>query len=190
MSSSGPHFDEDGHCYYLINGQHVWGTSNRHNPSSKSGSDRAIAHSVASEFRSRRFPSRSRTSPRTPPPSDMKKRMKTGFPPRFEAGRYEGSAPASPGNDYYRDGLEVEKNRHGPPLDSDYARRCNNYHDLDFAAQASEIEYKEHNKTAGKYSYRTRIASPGVYEGTPWETEDWHQRAAGYADRTRTLFHQ
>ncbi|KAK5625958.1 hypothetical protein RRF57_001674 [Xylaria bambusicola] len=78
-SNSDPHFDEDDRCYYLINGQPVCGTSIQSSPSSKTGSDRAIAHTVASKFESHRFPSKNRTEPRTPSPSDLNKGRKPGF---------------------------------------------------------------------------------------------------------------
>ncbi|KAI0429076.1 hypothetical protein F5Y09DRAFT_332134 [Xylaria sp. FL1042] len=188
-SDGGPYFTEDGSCYYLINGQPVWKALQQNNPASDGGSSCAIAHSVFSKFESHRFPSRNRSHPLTPPPTDLKKRMETGFPLRFQSGRSQGSDPGTKSN-YYRDGLERETNRHGPSFDSDFSRRCHEYHDLDLAARVAECEYRDYLRTSGKYSESIRNVNPGMYQGDPHETRDWHQGAAEYADRARTTFHQ
>ncbi|KAI8948487.1 hypothetical protein F4801DRAFT_556709 [Xylaria longipes] len=188
-STGGPYFTSDGRPYYMVNGQAVWATSGQGNPSMSSGrggSNRTIAHSVESRYESHRYPEMTSSYPPASNPSGMRTRMTSGFPSRFNAGQSQGSAPGDSTSNYYRDGMEREKNRHGPALGSHFSRSYNEYKDRDAAADSAQDGYKAYLGTASKTSKRTRSNSPGVYDGQPPETRDWHRTAAHYADVART----
>ncbi|KAI1109803.1 hypothetical protein F5Y14DRAFT_466320 [Nemania sp. NC0429] len=185
LPDGGPYFTEDDRPYFIVSGQVVWAASGQRNPDSEN-SGRGIAHSVVSDFESHRFHPGSCSDPPTRASSAMRARMMTGFPPRFNAGQSQGSAPGDLTNDYYRDGMKRKENPHGPSFDSDFVQRYNEYKDLDVAAEASQDHYNAYVMTASRTTRMTRNANPGVYGGNPPETQDWHRSAALYAERAAT----
>lgn len=189
-SDSGPYFSEDGRPYFIVNGQSVWASSGQMNPGSVS-SIRGIAPSVASAYESPPMPLSSSSYPPVTPPSSMKARFTSGYPAtRFAAGESQGSAPASGHQtlDPYRSAIDPAQNRTGPPLNSPFLRQYNDYKDRDIAAGAAEDHYKSYLKSAGKVSTKMKQKSPGLYDGEPAQTQDWHQSAAQYASLARDKY--
>lgn len=189
-SDNGPYFSADGRPYFMVNGQPVWASSGQINPGSVSSS-RGIAPSVASAYQSASVPLFSSSYPPATPPSSMKTRFTSGYPTtRFAAGESQGSAPASGHQtlDPYRSAIDPAQNRTGPPLNSPFMKQYNDYKDCDFAAEAAEDQYKSYLKSAGKVSTKMKQNSPGVYDGEPPQTKDWHQSAAQYASLARDKY--
>lgn len=193
-STTGPHFTPEGRSYFITNGKRVWGAlPDPDLQSSTRSSNSNREHSVASDFEARRLPPRPtdvNSYPPVTPPSGMKTRMTTGYPEaRFNVGQSEGSAPASGHKhlDPYRHAVDKEHNKTGPPLDSPFIKSYNHYKDLDESSQAAKAQYKEYAKTARKVTAKMRKDNPGVFEGQPRETKEWHENAASYAARGRDI---
>ncbi|KAI1178888.1 hypothetical protein F4777DRAFT_536065 [Nemania sp. FL0916] len=205
----GSYFDSDNNPYYVINGQIVPRNSSNRSP----GSNREIAHSVHSLYKSHDYiesydhvepnyryykdqtdshPPRVQpnSDPSRAPRSQLKSKMMSGFPAPYNAGHSQGSAPGDTSNDYFRNSVDEKRGKQGPPFDSDFCVKYNDYKDRDWEAQSAEDNYKAYRATAQKTSKAFQNQNPGVYMGNPKETEDWHKTAAQYAGRARDLYHE
>jgi hypothetical protein len=152
------------------------------------------------EFPHRPTQPRSLSYPPTTSKSSTAVRYTTGYPnERFGDVSVAGSAAADGSSrlDPYRKSIQTTKS---PPdggrfaqlskdAEEDYEkyrgsrfdRLSKGYKTLDNQAEGAEKEYKKYLGTAEKHSQRKRRANPGVYDGTPKETKEWHQKAAQYA---------
>jgi hypothetical protein len=188
MSNSGPHWNPDGRCYYVMNGQSVWVAAGGDTVSSAAG----IANSVHSAYVSSRFPPNPTVSQSWPPStasSDMRERLTAGYPTtQFGGGKSQGSCPAQNAQAYdpYRQAMNTKTS--GPPKDSVFSQSNNNYKDLDASAGAAEDQYKARLQTARTVNKKMRLNYPGVYGGMPLETREWHKETSKYASRAAQAF--
>lgn len=201
-STKGPRFSSDGYPYYIVSGRTVWAsqlTAHSGSVSSARGTGQSVdsstcatVRSVDSRFESTQFPppTTGGSYPPITPQSSLKARMTSGYPTaRFSVGEGQGSAPASghQTRDPYRSAMDPSKTRTGPPLNSPFSQQHTKYKDLDAEAESAEQQYKEYLKSARNIPRKVRDQNPGLYDGEPCETKEWHRTAARYAGRAREL---
>ncbi|KAI3329471.1 hypothetical protein HD806DRAFT_530860 [Xylariaceae sp. AK1471] len=71
------------------------------------------------------------------------------------------------------------------PPDSTFAKDYQNYKDLEERGEATEDAYKKYLEKVPKASKKVRDRNPGVYDGEPKATLDWHRTAAEKAEDAR-----
>ncbi|PVH92817.1 hypothetical protein DM02DRAFT_698340 [Periconia macrospinosa] len=179
---------------------------------------------LSEEYSSSRFgaPNPSKYSSSYPPirsSSSKRDRYITGIPSastRYDAGSVAGSSPILGGADFddYRTAMDpntivrapIDRDHFhtgsyifnsGPPRDSDFHHRSDNYHDLEVSASACDDAYNNHIGSARRLDssgealsaeMEDRLESPYDYVGKPVESRQWHKRAADLADSSSKAF--